>query len=141
VLGLLFADLDPGQLPEGRGYSQAITPQQQLLQERAARALTGQISSEVGRVVEQAFGVDTFQLTPSVTDVYQQSSRFEPGARLTIGERLSSRLYLTYSRSLSSTTRDQIILLEYDQTDRLSWILSRNEDRTYALDVRVRHVF
>jgi hypothetical protein len=50
-------------------------------------------------------------------------------------------VYLTYSRSLTSTTRDQIILLEFDQSDRLSWILSRNEDRTYALDVRVRHVF
>lgn len=85
--------------------------------------------------------MDTFQLTPSVGDLYQQSSRFEPGARLTIGKRLSNRVYLTYSRSLSSTTRDQIVLLEYDQTDRLSWILSRNEDRTYALDVRVRHVF
>jgi hypothetical protein len=141
VLGLLFADLDPGLDPERRAYNQAITPQQQLLQERAARALTGQISSEVGRVVEQTFGVDTFQLTPSVTDVYQQSSRFDPGARLTIGKRLSERVYLTYSRSLTSTTRDQIILLEYDQSDRLSWILSRNEDRTYALDVRVRHVF
>lgn len=141
VLGLLFADLDPGLLPEGRAYSETVTPQQQLLQERATRALTGQISSEVGRVVEQTFGVDTFQLTPSVTDLYQQSSGFQPGARLTIGKRLSNRAYLTYSRSLSSTTRDQIILLEYDQTDRLSWILSRNEDRTYALDVRVRHVF
>ena len=58
-----------------------------------------------------------------------------------IGKRLSDRVYLTYSRSLSSSTRDQIILLEYDQTDRFSWILSRNEDQTYALDVRVRHVF
>ena len=58
-----------------------------------------------------------------------------------IGKRLSDRAYLTYSRSLATTTRDQIVLLEYDQTDRLSWILSRNEDRTYALEVRVRHVF
>ena len=144
VLGLLFADLNPGQLPEGRAY-EAVTPQQQLLQERAARALTGTVTAGVGRAVEQTFGVDTFQLTPSVGDVvgdpYQQSSRFEPGARLTIGKRLSNRVYLTYSRSLTSTTRDQIILLEYDQSDRLSWILSRNEDRTFALDVRVRHVF
>jgi hypothetical protein len=97
----------------------------------------------VGRAVEQTFGVDTFQLTPSISDrdIYQQSSRFEAGARLTIGKRLSNRVYLTYSRSLTSTTSDQIVLLEYDQNDRLSWILSRNEDRTYALDVRVRHVF
>ena len=142
VLSLLLGDVAPDPLNvERRLYNAEITPQEQLLRERAARALTGAISSEVGRVVEQTFGVDTFQLTPSVGDLYQQSSRFEPGARLTIGKRLSSRVYLTYSRSLSSTTRDQIILLEYDQTDRLSWILSRNEDRTYALDVRVRHVF
>ena len=50
-------------------------------------------------------------------------------------------MYLTYSRSIASTTQDQIILIEFDQSDRMSWILSRNEDRTYALDVRLRHVF
>ena len=115
-----------------------ITPQQQLLRERATRALTGALSSEVGRLAEQTFGVDTFQLTPSLVDPNAQSSRLDPAARLTIGKRLSERIYLTYSRSLSSSTRDQIILLEYDQTDRFSWILSRNEDRTYALDVRVQ---
>jgi hypothetical protein len=141
VLGLLFGDVAPGQDVEFRQYSTNITPQQQLLRERATRALTGAVSSEVGRVVEQTFGVDTFQLTPSLVDPNAQSSRLDPAARLTIGKRLSERIYLTYSRSLSSSTRDQIILLEYDQTDRFSWILSRNEDRTYALDVRVRHAF
>jgi autotransporter translocation and assembly factor TamB len=60
---------------------------------------------------------------------------------LTVGKRISDRIYLTYSRSLSSAARDQVILLEYDQSDRLSWVLTQNEDRTYALDVRVRHVF
>jgi hypothetical protein len=141
VLSLLFGDVAPGQDVEFRQYSTNITPQQQLLRERATRALTGAFSSEVGRVVEQTFGVDTFQLTPSLVDPNAQSSRLDPAARLTIGKRLSERIYLTYSRSLSSSTRDQIILLEYDQTDRFSWILSRNEDRTYALDVRVRHAF
>ena len=32
------------------------------------RALTGALSQEVGRVVEQTFGVDTFQMTPSLID-------------------------------------------------------------------------
>jgi hypothetical protein len=141
VLALLFSDVAPGQDVEFRQYSTGVTPQQQLLRERATRALTGAVSSEVGRVVEQTFGVDTFQLTPSLSDPNTQSSRLDPAARVTIGKRLSDRLYLTYSRSLSSSTRDQIILLEYDQTDRFSWILSRNEDRTYALDIRVRHAF
>jgi hypothetical protein len=34
-----------------------------------------------------------------------------------------------------------VILLEYDQNDRLSWVVTQNEDQTYALDVRVRYVF
>jgi translocation and assembly module TamB len=141
VLALLFSDTAPGRDVELRQYTTDVTPQEQLLRERATRALTGAVSSEVGRVVEQTFGVDTFQLTPSLVDPNAQSTRLDPAARLTIGKRLSDRIYLTYARSLSSSTRDQIILLEYDQTDRFSWILSRNEDRTYALDVRVRHAF
>ena len=111
------------------------------MRERLARQLTGSLSSEVGKVVEQTFGVDTFQLTPSLGDPNQQSSRLDPSARLTIGKRLSDRVYLTYSRSLSSSTRDQIILIEIDQTDRSSWILSRNEDGTYAVDFQLRRTF
>ena len=141
VIALLLGDVSPGQNVEFTQYNTVITPQQQLLRERATRALTDVLSSEVGRVVEQTFGLDSFRITPSLGDLYQQSSSISPGARLTIGKRLSDRIYLTYTRSLATTTRDQIILLEYDQSDRLSWVLSQNEDDTYALEVRVRHVF
>jgi hypothetical protein len=93
--------------------------------------------------VEQTFGVDSFQLTPSLFDPYSdtQSSRVNPSARVTIGKRVSNRVYLTFSRNLNSSNDDQILLLEYDESDRLSWILSRNEDATYAIEVRVRHIF
>ena len=50
-------------------------------------------------------------------------------------------MYLTFSRSLNTPGNDLVVLLEYDQNQRLSWIVSRNEDGTYALDARVRHVF
>ncbi|HXE79903.1 MAG TPA: translocation/assembly module TamB domain-containing protein, partial [Vicinamibacterales bacterium] len=142
VLALLFGGTSPGEDVEFRQYTSGETPQQALLRERMTRALTGVVSSEVGRVVEQTFGVDTFQLMPSLVDPNQQfSGRIDPAARVVIGKRLSDRVFLTYSRSLSSSTRDQIIVLEYDQTDRYSWIFSRNEDGTYALDVRVRRTF
>jgi hypothetical protein len=93
--------------------------------------------------MEKAIGVDSFQLTPTLMDPYTQSTslRVNPSARLTIGKRLSDRAYLTYSRSLSSSINDQILLLEYDESDRFSWILSRNEDDTYAIEFRVRHIF
>ena len=49
--------------------------------ERAARALTGVVSSEVGRVVEQTFGVDTFQITPSLQRSQRAVvARIDPGA-------------------------------------------------------------
>ena len=64
-----------------------------------------------------------------------------PSARITLGKRISPRVFLTYSRTLgASATQDEVILLEYDQNDRVSWILSRNENRTFALDFRIRYV-
>jgi hypothetical protein len=141
ILALIFGDVAPGANAELAQFD-PTTPQARLFQERAARALTGVFSSEVSRVVEETFGVDTFQITPSLQDPNLQSARnIEPGMRLTVLKRLSDRIYLTYSRSLSSATRDQVILLEFDQTDRLSWILWRNEDGIYALDWRIRKTF
>jgi hypothetical protein len=142
ILSLLLNNSAPAD-PE---LAQLRTPQQteqQLLQARAAQLLVSPISSGVGHVVEQTFGVDTFQITPSLNDPTQQSSRFNPGARLTIGKRISNRAYLTFSQTLTpqSTSREQIIVLEYDQSDRVSWLLSQNEDRSYALEMRVRHAF
>jgi hypothetical protein len=147
VLALLFSNVqrtgtsDIG--PELRALRDPNQTQTDIVTTRATQAITGSLSSEVGKVVEQTFGVDTFQLTPSFIDPYsQQTSRLNPTARLTIGKRISERVYLTFSRSLGTTINDQIVLLEIDESDRMSWILSRNEDRqTYALELRVRHVF
>jgi ABC-type multidrug transport system ATPase subunit len=118
-----------------------LSVEQNLLVSRSARLLASPISSNVQKAVEQTFGLDSVQITPYFIDPNQQTARFSPGAHLTIGKRISDRIYVTYSRSLTSTARDQVILLEYDQSDRLAWIVTQNEDRTYAVDVRVRHVF
>ena len=145
ILTLLFSEQAPSGDIELAGLRRPEERQQRLVEARATRALTGTLSDEVGRVVEQTFGVDTFQITPllGASDPYQQSSSLSlnPTARVTIGKRISNRIYLTYARSLSSTTRDQIILLEFDESESLSWVLSQNEDRTYALEVRKRHAF
>ncbi|MGE3955867.1 MAG: translocation/assembly module TamB domain-containing protein [Vicinamibacterales bacterium] len=145
VLALLFTDVRRSQ---GAGDAELLAlqnpnqRQRDILTTRATQLLANPVASEVGRVVEQTFGVDTFQVTPSLIDPYNQSTgRVNPSARVTIGKRISDRVYLTFSRSLSSSFNDQILLLEYDESDRLSWILSRNEDSSYAIEVRVRHAF
>jgi hypothetical protein len=147
VLALLFSDVRHGTqdiAPELRALQNPSQTQTDILTSRATQALAAPLSSEVGKVVEHTFGIDTFQLSPSFIDPtnLQGSSRLNPTARLTVGKRISDRVYLTFSRSLGTTINDQIVLLEIEESDRLSWILSRNEDaQTYALEFRVRHVF
>jgi translocation and assembly module TamB len=142
VLALLFSDVRRSGDVELRSL-QPAERQNELLSASAAETIAKPIS-EAGKIVQRTFGVDTFQLTPFLTDVNSttQSSRLNPTARLTIGKRISDRVFLTFSRSLASSINDQIILLEYEASDRVSWMLSRNEDsQTYALEFRVRHAF
>jgi hypothetical protein len=142
ILALLFSDVAPGRDFELRRYRTTNTTQQQLVREIATLAVTEQVSSKFGRAVQETFGRDTLvQLTPTLVDPNAESARLDPSARVVIGQRLSDRAYLTYSRSLSSSTRDQIIQFEYDQSEHLQWVLSRNEDRTYAIELRVRRTY
>ena len=144
VLVLLLSEARPAQGGtdvELRALQNPNQRQTDILATQATAALASPISQNVGKVVEQTFGVDTFQLTPFIDPYSQQPGRVNPAARITIGKRISDRVYLTFSRSLNTPVYDQIILLEYDESDRLSWVLSRNEDQSYALEFRVRHVF
>jgi hypothetical protein len=141
IMALLFGDVRDPVNAELRALRAPNQTEQDLIAARAARLLASPISANVSRVAEQALGVDSVQITPSLANFGQQSSRLSPGARLTIGKRISERLYLTFAQLLTSEQRDQLILLEFTQNDRLSWIVSQNEDQTYAIDVRVRHVF
>jgi len=146
VVALLLSDVQPGAVtgvaPELQRRLDPNRTETDILRTRATQALSSPISTEVGKALNQTFGVDTFQISPSFTDPNSLTSRLNPTARVTIGKRISDRAYLTFSRSLNSTFNDQILLLEYEATDRFYWVFSRNEDsQTYALEFRVRHSF
>jgi hypothetical protein len=143
VLSLLFGEstqVGDIQSSELRSLSAPQDAELELLSAGAARLLAAPISSQVGRVVERTLGVDAVQITPLLIGENTDLQQLQAGARLTVGKRISSRAFLTYARSLRGV-HDEVILLEYDQSDRLSWIISRNEDRSFALDFRVRHAF
>jgi hypothetical protein len=140
ILSLLLGDVRDPQAAEIRALRAQEVSRQELLQAGAARLLTSPILSNVGRVVEESLRVDSFEITPAL-DPATQSTQLLPTARLLIGKRISDRAHVTFSRAVSGSNRDLIVVLEYDQTDRLSWVVSQNEDRTYALDFRVRHSF
>ncbi len=140
LYALLISDIPPGQDVE-LGQFADVNPLGQTFRDQLSRALTSPALSEFNRSLQRAFNVESVQLSTSLSDPNVQSVRLDPAARVTVLKRVNNRTYLTYSRTLSSSTRDQVVLIEIDQTDQLSWILSRNEDGTYALDLRVRKTF
>jgi hypothetical protein len=139
VISLLFGGTPALGTAEERSLRSSQELQQQMLQTAGAALLASPLTSRVGAAFERTGAFDTVQITPVLTneDAFQQ---LNPTARVTFGKRVSPRVFLTYSRTLGGL-EEEIILLEYDQNDRMSWVLSRNEDRTFALDFRIRYVF
>jgi hypothetical protein len=115
--------------------------QEQFVQLAAAQIIASPITSRIGSVFER-FPVDTVQVTPLLFDT-AEGQKLNPSARVTLGKRISSKVYLTYSRTVGGggINQEEIVLIEYEQSDRISWVLSRNEDNTFALDFRVRYIF
>jgi hypothetical protein len=125
---------------ELRGLSPTATTQAEeaLLRAAGARLITGTLSAPVRRVVEETLGLETAQIAPTIGT---ENEPLTPSARLILGKRLSPRAYLTFMRPLGTVALDQIIVLEYDQSDRLGFVLTQTGDRTFAVDFRVRHSF
>jgi hypothetical protein len=138
IMSILLGGLPDVDTAEQRALRSPQETQQRVMQSAMANFVTDLVSSRVGDVAERTLALDTVQITPLLPgDAPLQ--QLNPTARVTLGKRISPRVFLTYSRTLSGP-QDEIILLEYDENDRISWVLSRNENRTYALDFRIRYV-
>jgi hypothetical protein len=140
ILGLLFGAPTDVSNAELRALSAtgAEAAEQALLKAAGARLIAGSLSAPVRRVVEETLRLDTAQIAPTIgTD----NDPLSTSIRLILGKRLSPRAYLTFSRPLGGAVRDQLIVLEYDQTDRLGFVLTQTGDRTFAVDFRVRRSF
>jgi hypothetical protein len=141
IISLLFGQTTDVTDPELRQLRPGGTAQSEeaLLRAALARLAAAPIVGPVSSAVAQTFGVDVVQLSPNLG--VSAADPLTPTARLTIGKRLSNRAYITYARALGTTNRDQIIVLEYDQSERLGWILTQNGDRQFSIDFRVRRSF
>jgi translocation and assembly module TamB len=142
IVALLFGQSNPRDLQNAElralNASASTRTEEELLKAFGTRFIGGVISAPLSRAVEQTLGLSTVQITPMFGT---EGDVFTPAARLIIGKRISNRAYITFARALGSTTRDEIIVLEYDQNDRIGWVLTRTSTNTFAIEFRVRHVF
>ena len=101
----------------------------------AASVLSENLTGVIGKRVQRIFGLESFRVDP-----FLAGAENDPTARITISERLSKDLVVTFSRNLT-TNQEQIVVIEYDVTRDLSLVATRDEDGKYGLDFRFRKRF
>ena len=142
MLALLFSDVRRApRMLELRALQNPNQRQTDILTARATQALARPISPKSARSWSRPSASIPSSSRPSFIDVEQhQPSRSQPdGAADDRQAHLGPRLPDVLPQP-GTSINDQIVLLEYDASERVSWMLSRNEDsQTYALEFRVRH--
>jgi translocation and assembly module TamB len=98
----------------------------------AASILSEGLTGALGRRVERIFGLQSFRVDPFLAGVEN-----DPTARVTISERLSKDLVVTFSRNLS-TSKEQIVVIEYNVNKNLTIVATRDELGAYGIDFRFR---
>jgi translocation and assembly module TamB len=98
----------------------------------AASVLSENLTGVIGKRVQRIFGLESFRVDP-----FLAGAENDPTARVTISERLAKDLVVTFSRNLT-TSQEQIVIIEYDVTKDLSVVATRDEDGKYGLDFRFR---
>jgi len=90
------------------------------------------------------FGLSRFEINPVIG-----GTGSNPGARLTVGKRLSKEVSVTYSTNVTSDP-NQILSVEYRVSDRLSFVAQYEQASTrqlssrnnsFSFDIRFRRRF
>lgn len=98
--------------------------------EQSLSYLTGRIGGRLSQAAQDTLGLSEVRIEPNLI-----AAESDPGARLTVGQNLSSALSLVYSMNLADSS-DQIWTVRYDFTRRFQARGVRQSDDTYRLDIQ-----
>lgn len=103
-----------------------------LMRQGAASLISAGLTGALDRRVQRIFGLYSFRVDP-----YWIGPQKDPTARVTVSERLSKDLTVTYSRNLS-TNEEQVVIVEWDLTRNLTLVASQDEKGDFGVDLRFR---
>lgn len=92
------------------------------------------INAPAQRATSKLFGLTRFEINP----VIGGTAGSTPGARLTLGRRISKEVTVTYSTNVTSDP-NQILALEYRVSDRLSFVAQYEQASTRRLSARTNN--
>ncbi|MPY88550.1 MAG: BamA/TamA family outer membrane protein [Luteitalea sp.] len=114
----------------GRKLDDMRGEEYEVAQRQMLSLLSGRAASGLGRGLERATGLSTVRLEPNLL-----ADETNPGARLTVGQDLTSALTLLYSADLANSG-DKMWIAEYDVTRQFDTRAVRTNDDTYRFDFR-----
>jgi hypothetical protein len=124
--------LTTGKEGTGTGTSQH---ESQMAGMSAASVLSENLTGVIGKRVQRIFGLESFRVDP-----FLAGAENDPTARITISERISKDLVVTFSRNLT-TNQEQIVIIEYDVGKNVSVVATRDENGKFGLDFRLHKHF
>jgi len=105
----------------------AATPTNQTAEQSIASAVSGQVTSRVEKIA----GISHLSVDPTLGNNQQNA-----GATVTVQQRVTSKIFVTFSTDVTSTQR-QVIQLEYQATPRVSVSGTRDQNGGFGFDTRI----
>lgn len=104
----------------------------------AQSLLSASLSEQLEKGTQRLFGISRFSIDPLLV-----GRGSDPTARVTIGQRITKDLTVTYSQNLTSGPSgiERVVLVEYRLSNRFSVVGYRNERGELGFDVRLRKRF
>jgi len=100
-----------------------------------ASLLSFQLSEEAKKRAEGLFSIDRFRIDPFI-----MGTSAEMTARLTVGKKISKNFFILYSTNLA-TQKEEIARLEWELTNDLSVVGTRDEQGRISIDVKIHKRF
>ena len=123
-------------IARGKTLEAAQAEQAQPANLGAQSLIASQVASQVSSRLEKVAGLSQLSIDPVLGGGTGQN----PGARVTIQQRVTSKVFVTFSTDVTSTQR-QAIKLEYQVNPRFSITGSRDQNGGFGFDTRFHKVW
>jgi translocation and assembly module TamB len=99
----------------------------------AQSMIASQVSSQITSRVSKLAGISQLSVDPVLGG---NGSQQNPGARVTVQQRVTSNLFVTFSTDVTETS-DEVVQLEYRKSPRVSYSATRDQNGGFGFDVKI----
>ncbi len=103
--------------------------------QQAESLVASQVSSQITSRISRAAGISQLSISPVLQGGTAQGP---PGAQITIRQRVTGNLFVTFSTNVA-TTQDQVIQGQYRVSPRVSVSATRDQNGGFAVDTLIKH--